>query len=389
MAIYLDHAATTPLHPRVQEILSAEFSRTGNASSLHTFGREQRKRVEEARESIAALAGASPTEIVFTGSGTEANNLAIKGFYWSQVKADPGRNLIVIAAFEHHAIIEPVEWLVEHEGAELAYIPITADGVIDLAALRGIVENNRDRISLIAVMHANNELGTVQPIRDVVEIAAGIPVHTDAVQSFGKVPFNYSELGVHSATISAHKIGGPLGVAALILEHGIDLTPLLHGGGQERDLRSGTINAPAIVAFATAAQVSCAEQSENFQRIRELRDSLKTQISSAVPDARFNAADTPGLPGILNVTFPGTETDSLLLLLDTAGIAASTGSACSAGVQQASHVLIALGLSEDEARSSIRFSLGRTTTQAEIDEVGSKIAGVVASARAAYSVMGR
>jgi len=282
-----------------------------------------------------------------------------------------------------------VEWLVEHEGAELAYIPITADGVIDLAALRGIVENNRDRIALIAVMHANNELGTVQPIRDVVEIAAGIPVHTDAVQSFGKVPFNYSELGVHSATISAHKIGGPLGVAALILEHGIDLTPLLHGGGQERDLRSGTINAPAIVAFATAAQVSRAEQSENFQRIRELRDSLKTQISSAVPDARFNAADTPGLPGILNVTFPGTETDSLLLLLDNAGIAASTGSACSAGVQQASHVLIALGLSEDEARSSIRFSLGRTTTQAEVDEVGSKIAGVVASARAAYSVMGR
>ena len=389
MPIYLDHAATTPLHPRVREVLAEEFAYTGNASSLHLFGRQARKRVEEAREAIARLAGASATEIVFTGSGTEANNLAIKGFYWKRVAAAPERKVIVVAAFEHHAILEPVEWLVAHEGAEVVYIPITQDGVIDLAALRQIVEEHSHSIALIAVMHSNNELGTLQPIHAVVDIAGDIPVHTDAVQSFGKVPFNYEELGVASTTISAHKIGGPLGVAALILQHGIDLTPILHGGGQERDLRSGTINAPAIVAFAAAAQIACDVREENYRRVRALRDSLRDLIAQAVPDARFNAADSHGLPGILNVTFPGTETDSLLLLLDNAGIAASTGSACSAGVQQASHVLLALGLSEDEARSSIRFSLGSTTTEAEIAEVGSKIAAVVASARAAYSVMGR
>ena len=389
MPIYLDHAATTPLHPRVREVLAEEFAHTGNASSLHLFGRQARKRVEEAREAIARLAGASATEIIFTGSGTEANNLAIKGFYWKRVAAAPERKVIVVAAFEHHAILEPVEWLVAHEGAEVIYIPITQDGVIDLAALRQIVEEHSQTIALIAVMHSNNELGTLQPIRTVVDIAGDIPVHTDAVQSFGKVPFNYEELGVASATISAHKIGGPLGVAALILQHGIDLTPILHGGGQERDLRSGTINAPAIVAFAAAAQIACDARGESYRRVRALRDSLRDLIAQTVPDARFNAADSHGLPGILNVTFPGTETDSLLLLLDNAGIAASTGSACSAGVQQASHVLLALGLSEDEARSSIRFSLGSTTTEAEIAEVGSKIAAVVASARAAYSVMGR
>jgi len=235
-------------------------------------------------------------------------------------------------------------------------------------------------------MHSNNELGTVQPIAEVVELCAGIPVHTDAVQSFGKVPFNFEELGVYSATISAHKIGGPLGIAALILRHGIDLTPLLHGGGQERDLRSGTINAPAIVAFAAAAQIAQEEREDNFTRVSSLRESLKEKIATQVPEARFNGEASAMLPGILNVTFPGTETDGLLLLLDNVGIAASTGSACSAGVQQASHVLIALGLSEEDARSSIRFSLGRTTTQAEVDEAGSKIAAVVASAQAAYSV---
>ena len=386
MPIYLDHAATTPIHPRVAVILAEELSRTGNASSLHLFGRDIRKRVEEAREAIAQVAGAQPTEIVFTGSGTEANNLAIKGSYWSRVAAKPTRNLIVVAAFEHHAILEPVEWLVEHEGAEVSYLPITPSGALDLTALREIVAHSGDRIALVAVMHSNNELGTVQPIAEVVELCAGIPVHTDAVQSFGKVPFNFEELGVYSATISAHKIGGPLGIAALILRHGIDLTPLLHGGGQERDLRSGTINAPAIVAFAAAAQIAQEEREDNFTRVSSLRESLKEKIATQVPEARFNGEASAMLPGILNVTFPGTETDGLLLLLDNVGIAASTGSACSAGVQQASHVLIALGLSEEDARSSIRFSLGRTTTQAEVDEVGSKIAAVVASAQAAYSV---
>ncbi len=393
VAIYLDHAATTPMLPEAQVALNSQIADFGNASSLHTYGRAVRRRVEEAREEIAALVGADPTEIIFTGSGTEANNLAVKGFYWSAVARDPSRKLIVVAAFEHHAILEPIEWLAEHEAAETRYIPILPTGLIDLDALAEIIERDRDRIALITVMHSNNEVGTIQPIAKVVALAGEIPVHTDAVQSFGKVDLNFGELGVTSATISSHKIGGPLGVAALVLGHGIDLTPILHGGGQERDIRSGTINAPSIVAFAAAAHAISHTRADNFLRIAELRDSLKSVIAEQIPDAKFNgyiagASTTESLPGILNVTFPGTESDSLLLLLDNAGIAASTGSACSAGVQRASHVLISMGRSEEEAASSMRFSLGSTSAQADIQRVGEVIAEIVKSARAAYS-MGR
>lgn len=386
MAIYLDHAATTPMLPESAQTLISEATKVGNASSLHLFGRAARKGVEQAREVIAALAGADPTEVIFTASGTEANNLAVKGFYWKSIENDPQRNVIVVAAFEHHAILEPVQWLAEHEGADLRYIPINPDGVIDLNYLQEVVASERSHIALIAVMHSNNEIGTLQPIAEVVEIAGDIPVHTDAVQSFGKVDFDFAALGVTSATLSSHKLGGPLGVATLLLAHGVDLTPILHGGGQERDIRSGTINAPSILAFATAATIACAASEENYLRIKKLRDSLRDQIASALPDATFNGESQRCLPGILNVTFPGTESDSLLLLLDNAGIAASTGSACSAGVQRASHVLMAIGLSEEQARSSIRFSLGVTTTQEDIDEVGRTIGAVVKSAQAAFAV---
>ena len=365
------------------QALTAAMAKTGNASSLHTQGRSVRKDVEEARESIALASGARPNEIIFTGSGTEANNLAVKGFYWSAIAQDPQRNVIVIAAFEHHAILEPVEWLEKHEGAVVIYIPITPSGVVDLDALAQIIKDESGKIALISVMHSNNELGTVQPISEVVGLAGDIPVHVDAVQSFGKVGFNFEELGVTSATISAHKVGGPLGVAALILRRGLDITPILHGGGQERDIRSGTLNAPAIVAFAAAAQEMVAKRDENYKKVSALRALLKGKIAAAISDAQFNGDAPQMLPGILNVTFPGTESDSLLLLLDAEGICSSTGSACSAGVQRPSHVLMAIGLSEDLARSSLRFSLGLSNTEAEINEVGEKIAGVVARAQAA------
>jgi cysteine desulfurase len=386
MAIYLDHAATTPIAPEALAVLTAELARVGNASSLHLFGRQVRKEVEQARESIAAAIGAHPTEVIFTGSGTEANNLAVKGFYWRAVAENPERTVIVASAFEHHAILEPLEWLEAHEGATIIYIPITPEGVIDLVALAEIIRVEAEHIALIAVMHSNNEIGTIQPIAEVVKLAGDIPVHTDAVQSFGKVDFNFAEIGVRSATISSHKLGGPLGVAALILEHGLDITPILHGGGQERDIRSGTINAPSIVAFAAAVDRAMADRETNFRTISTLRAQLRAQILSAIPDASINGSSAVMLPGVLNLTFPGTESDSLLLLLDNVGIAASTGSACSAGVQRASHVLMSIGLSEDQARSSLRFSLGTTTTQGEIDEVGRKIQAVVESARAALSV---
>ena len=371
------------MSPLAMQALTAAMAKTGNASSLHTQGRSVRKDVEEARESIALASGARPNEMIFTGSGTEANNLAVKGFYWSAIAQDPERNVIVIAAFEHHAILEPVEWLEKHEGAVVIYIPITPSGVVDLDALAQIIKDESGKIALISVMHSNNELGTVQPISEVVGLAGDIPVHVDAVQSFGKVGFNFEELGVTSATISAHKVGGPLGVAALILRRGLDITPILHGGGQERDIRSGTLNAPAIIAFAAAAQEMVAKRDENYKKVSALRALLKGKIAAAISDAQFNGDAPQMLPGILNVTFPGTESDSLLLLLDAEGICSSTGSACSAGVQRPSHVLMAIGLSEDLARSSLRFSLGLSNTEAEINEVGEKIAGVVARAQAA------
>ena len=383
MDIYLDHAATTPMIPEALAALTAQIQEFGNASSLHTAGRAVRKKVEESRESIATLLNCAPSEIIFTGSGTEANNLAIKGFYWKSVQEDLLRNVIVVAAFEHHATLEPIEWLEEHEGAIVIHIPILAHGLLDLDALAQIIKAEGEHIALICVMHSNNEIGTIQPIAEVVALAGDIPVHTDAVQSFGKVPFDFAALGATSATISAHKIGGPLGVAALVLQRGIDITPVLHGGGQERDIRSGTLNAPSIVAFAVAAKWATEHREENYARVSGLRSLLAKHVIDAVPDARVNGRSLAMLPGILNITFPGTDSDSLLLMLDNAGIASSTGSACSAGVQRPSHVLLAMGLEERDVRASLRFSLGTSTTEFEVNRVGEVIAGVVAQVRAA------
>ncbi len=384
MAIYLDHAATAPINDAAITALNTQMRKLGNASSVHNPGREVRKDVEDARHKLSELINANPSEIIFTGSGTEANNLAIKGFFWQS----PDRNVIVTSAFEHHAILDPVEWLVEHEGAEQVLIPITKSGVIDLDFLAQVVATRGDEIAVISVMHSNNELGSIQPIADVVKIAGDIPVHTDAVQSFGKIEFNFQKLGVTAATISAHKVGGPLGIAALILKRGLDLTPILHGGGQEREIRSGTLNAPAIVAFAAASEFAIANRETNFAKIRELRDYFIAGLKRVVPDVSINSVADPALPGIVNATFPGTESDALLLLLDTEGISASAGSACSAGVPRPSHVLVALGLSESDADASLRISIGTTNTKAEIDQVLAVMPSVVERARNAFVVSG-
>lgn len=381
MTIYLDHAATTPINNAALDALNIQIKKLGNASSVHNQGRAVRKDVEDARHKISELVGSVPSEIVFTASGTEANNLAIKGFYWQS-----GKKVIVTSAFEHHAVLDPVEWLRENQGAEIVYVPIKKDGFIDLEFLREIVDKRGEEIALISIMHSNNELGSIQPISEVVEISESIPVHTDAVQSFGKVPFNFDELGVSAATISAHKIGGPLGVAALVLKHGIDLAPLLHGGGQEREIRSGTINAPGIVAFAKAAEVAISESESNFKKIRALRDKLISGLRAVVPEIQINSPSDPALPGVVNVSIPGTESDALLLLLDSEGISASAGSACSAGVPRPSHVLIAMGIPEELADASLRISIGATNTAEEIDQVISIIPSVVERARTAYAV---
>ena len=381
MTIYLDHAATTPINIAALDAFNEQIKKIGNASSVHNQGRSVRKDVEDARHKISELIGAMPSEIIFTASGTEANNLAIKGFFWQS-----GKKLIVTSAFEHHAVLDPIEWLKEHQGAEVIYIPIKRDGFIDLEFLKDVVAERRNEIAVISIMHSNNELGSIQPIAEVVQIAGAIPVHTDAVQSFGKIPFNFEEIGVSAATLSAHKIGGPLGVAALVLKHGIDLAPLLHGGGQEREIRSGTINAPGIVAFAKAAEIAIATRESNFKVIRELRDQLITGLKHAVPDLILNSPADPALPGVVNISIPGTESDALLLLLDSEGVSASAGSACSAGVPRPSHVLIAMGIAEELADASLRISIGASNTSDEIKKVISLMPSVVERARNAFAV---
>jgi cysteine desulfurase len=379
--IYLDHAATTPMVQPAIDALTAQILKTGNASSLHSTGRSVRKELEEARELIAKAAGCAAIDVIFTGTGTEADNLAIKGLYWLGAKA--GKKIIITSTFEHHAVMDPIKWLQEHEGATVIEIPVDKSGSLNLDALQEAVNQHGEKVSFISIMHSNNEIGTVQPIDQVVKVAGDIPVHTDAVQSFGKIEFNFNQLGLAAATISAHKVGGPLGVAALILKKGVSIEPVLHGGGQERDIRSGTFNAPGIIAFAAAAGNAMAHMKARDVRIRHLKNLLITKVLAAVPDAWVNGQSENSLPGVANITFPGTDNEGLLLLLDMAGIACSTGSACSAGVHRPSHVLMAIGLTEEETTSSLRFSLGESNTEEEIEKLASVIATVVEKSKSA------
>jgi cysteine desulfurase len=385
--VYLDNAATTPISEVALQAFIEQSRQIGNASSLHTYGRTVRKDIEEAREKLAGLIGSHASEIIFTGSGTESNNLALKGAFWHRNKDGIARNVIVISKFEHHAVLDPAKWLEDFEGAEIVEVPVSKDGFIDFAALEEVVKERHDEIALISIMHSNNEVGTIQPIQKVTKLAEefDIPVHTDAVQSLGKVPLSFKDLGVFAMTLSAHKVGGPIGVGALVLRKGIDITPILHGGGQERDIRSGTLNSAGIVAFAAAVQSAIRDLDSNSEKVRTLRSKLIAAISNEISDATLNGVlDGDTLPGIANISFPRTESDSLLLLFDAEGIACSTGSACSAGVQEASHVLMAMGLSEREARSSLRFSLGTSNTDTDIEYLQTCIKRVIDRARAAY-----
>lgn len=385
--VYLDNAATTPISEVALQAFIEQSRQIGNASSLHTYGRTVRKDIEEAREKLAGFIGSHASEIIFTGSGTESNNLALKGAFWHRNKDGIARNVIVISKFEHHAVLDPAKWLEDFEGAEIVEVPVSKDGFIDFAALEEVVKERHDEIALISIMHSNNEVGTIQPIQKVTKLADefDIPVHTDAVQSLGKVPLSFKDLGVFAMTLSAHKVGGPIGVGALVLRKGIDITPILHGGGQERDIRSGTLNSAGIVAFAAAVQSAIRDLDSNSEKVRTLRSKLIAAISNEISDVTLNGVlDGDTLPGIANISFPRTESDSLLLLFDAEGIACSTGSACSAGVQEASHVLMAMGLSEREARSSLRFSLGTSNTDTDIEYLQTCIKRVIDRARAAY-----
>ncbi len=381
MLAYFDHAATTPMVEPAITALNNQLKKLGNASSLHSAGRSVRKDLEQGREEIALAIDCAPSEVIFTASGTEANNLAIKGLFWKGAKDN--KKVIITSTFEHHAVMDPIIWLAEHEGAQIVGIKVDRKGFIDLTELKEAVEKHKGKVALISIMHSNNEVGTIEDIAQIVKIAGDIPVHSDCVQSFGKVDLSFKKLGVTAATVSAHKVGGPLGVAALILKRGLDIEPILHGGGQERDIRSGTFNAPGIVAFAAAATDAVANKKERDIKIRQLKQELINTIKKNVSDIWLNGDQENCLPGIVSITFPKTDSEGLLLLLDAEGIACSTGSACSAGVQRPSHVLLAMGLTEDETTSTLRFSLSYTNTVNEIAALGAVISTVVTKSRAA------
>ncbi len=390
--VYLDHAATTSMYPEVRDVMMRELARVGNASSLHTSGRSARRVVEESRELIAERLGARPSEVVFCSGGTEANNLAIKGLYWARKAADPARNTVVFSSIEHHALLDPVSWLEKHEGAHVLTTPVDAMGRIDVAHLARDIEAHNEQIGVLTTMWANNEMGTVQPIRDVIELATphGILVHSDAVQAAGYVPINFADIGLDAMTVTAHKLGGPVGVGALVMKREIDATPLLHGGGQERDVRSGTIGVALIAAFAKALDMTISNQNQSVARLEEIREKLVAGIRSAVPEAVINGDPHPGpehrLPNIVHATFPGCEGDAMLMLLDANGVEVSTGSACAAGVPQPSHVLLAMGFDEESARGSLRFSLGHDSTEADVERVVDVLPTVFERARAASLV---
>ncbi len=386
--VYLDHAATTPMLPAAIEAMTVHLAEVGNASSLHASGRHARRVVEESRETIAQALGCRPGDVVFTSGGTESDNLALKGIFWARRAVDPRRTRILSTAIEHHAVLDPLMWLAEREPVERAdveLLPVDQRGTLDLDALRAAVERDPSTVALISVMWANNEVGTLQPIDEVVAIAAEhrIPVHTDAVQAVGAVPVDFATSGVDALTYTGHKLGGPYGVGALVVRREVEVAALVHGGGQERDIRSGTLDMPAIAAFATAVEHAVKVQPEYAERMTALRDDLVRRVTEVVPDAHLHGHPSERLHGNEHLGFPGCEGDSLLMLLDARGIECSTGSACSAGVPQPSHVLLAMGCSEEEARHSLRFSFGHTSTAADVDAVVAAIGPVVERARSA------
>lgn len=369
MAIYLDHAATTPMRPELVDGYLAQLQVVGNPSSVHGSGQKARRAVEDARDRLAKALDCHRSEVLFTSGGTESNNLAIKGLYIQRNSEDAKRTIVITAGTEHHAGIDPVEWLESAEGAEAVWAPVDQHGVVDLAWLEVFIAENSDSIALISLMWVNNETGLITPITQVASIAAkhGIPVHSDAVAAFGHVPISFKNSGLATMAISGHKFGAPVGVGALIVARDAKLAIVSHGGGQERGIRSGTLSSPLAYALGEAAALAEAELEEVASRLEAFKQQIVESVLDCAPNAIFTRGSNPGFSGIVHFTFPGCSGDSLLFLLDTAGVSVSTGSACRAGVAQASHVVMAMGRNENEARGALRISLGYTTAQSDVD----------------------
>lgn len=395
MSRYFDHASTTPVKPAAVQVLTELMPQLANPSSLHGSGRRARLAVDSAREQLAAAAGAHASEVIFTSGGTEADNLAIKGLWWQRRAEDPRRRRVLLPGIEHHAVLDTAEWLESHEGAELVMVPVDGAGIVDLQALEALVSAEPETIALDTAMWANSEVGSVQPIEQIARLSAqyGVPFHTDAVQAFGSLPVSFADSGATTMAISGHKIGAPVGLGALLVRRDATLTPVQHGGGQERDIRSGTLDAPGIAAFAAVAEEAVAEREQEAVRLSRLRDELLEAVvgldgvTLRGPDPRSSGEQR--LPNNLHITVDDAEGDSLLFMLDMAGFDTATGSACTAGVPRPSHVLLAMGLTEAQARGAQRFTLGWTTTADDVAALAAALPATIAQSRSAGLAAGR
>ncbi len=395
MVAYLDHAASTPVRPEAAKAFTDALTHAGNPSSVHRHGQAARALVEDAREYLATVLGCEPIEVIFTSGGTESINLGLVGLFRAAVEKDGKRNRIVVPEAEHHATLDTVLWLQEHEGAVLEWVPVDNLGRIDLHEFQDTLERAGKAVALATMIWANNEVGTIQPVAEIAALAAAhqIPLHVDAVSAFGHIPLNFAQLRADSAaqggsglvalSISGHKFGAVPGVGALVVSRSAKLEPLIHGGGQQRGLRSGTLDAPAISSLAIAALLAEKALAGQTQRLTAMRDATISQIQELIPDAVLSGDPQNRLDNNVNFTFPGCQSDSLLFLLDAMGISVSTGSACQAGVAQPSHVLLAMGHDERGASSALRISLGHTTTEEELDEFLAALPEAVTRARLA------
>jgi cysteine desulfurase len=380
MSVFLDHASTTPVRPKALEAYLEALAHLGNPSSVHAHGRETRELLEQARELLAKAADCNQAEVIFTSGGSEANNQAIKGFFW-QRQQEKTRKYIISALTEHHAVIDPIQWLETHEGAQVLWIPVDKTGQLDLAVYQGFLSQHGDEIALVSLMWVNNETGAIWDIPAIAKLANqhGIPVHSDAVAAFGHTQISFADSGLAAMSISGHKLGAPIGVGALLVSRNQKPISLIHGGGQERGLRSGTMNYPHALSLAKAAVLAIEDMAEREAKLKALRDQLEAELLAQIPQAKKTISG-PRIDHTASFILHGAQSDSLLFLLDQKGISVSAGSACQAGVLGASHVLLAMGYDESEASSVIRVSLGHSTTESDIQLFTSAIAEVYSTA---------
>ena len=385
MKVFLDHASTTPVRQSALDALVAALAETGNPQSVHTHGQTTRAYLEDARDDLALALDCNRSEVVFNSGGTESNNQAIKGIYWAR-NQDRERKVIISSPIEHHALIDPIEWLCEFEGAQLELVSVSASGEIDLGHLKELIAAHGENVALISLMWVNNEIGVITDIPKVCELAGDIPVHSDAVAAFGHLPISFKASGLTAMSISGHKIGAPIGVGALIVARRFKPVSLLHGGGQERGLRSGTMSFPLAKALGVAARESVADLSTRQARLQMLRDSFEQKLSAQIPEVRITAPGSKRVSQNSNVILPGTKSDSMLYLLDEQGLSVSAGSACQAGVLGPSHVLLGMGYSEADASACLRVSFGHSSLESDVDFAVSAIVGAYSKAIKANAI---